>query len=131
MIVFVVDGRAMTPADAGRGLAAPLRHPRGARGEQSHGHALDALSAEFWSIRIQPMHTVSAAHGRGIYELLEEIEDMLPEPTLDEEFDDEETPDELIAVIGRPNIGKSTLINRLLGEEDISYTTRRAPPWIS
>ena len=72
---------------------------------------------------------ISAVHGYGSADLLDRILSLLPEPVEDEE---EAGPDETrIAIVGRPNVGKSSLFNRLVGEEravvhDIAGTTRDA-----
>jgi GTP-binding protein len=77
---------------------------------------------------------VSALHGRGSGELLDRLVELLPEPEPAEEpqEDEEDAPEERIfsvALVGRPNVGKSTLFNRLIGEEravvhDMPGTTR-------
>lgn len=75
-----------------------------------------------------PAHAVSSLHGRGIGDLLDEICAKLPEI---EELDEVEEAERVfsIALVGRPNVGKSTLFNRLIGEErsithDMPGTTR-------
>jgi GTP-binding protein len=77
---------------------------------------------------------VSALHGRGSGEVLDRLIELLPPPVPVEELDEdeEEEPEERIfsvALVGRPNVGKSTLFNRLIGEEravvhDLPGTTR-------
>ena len=79
---------------------------------------------------------VSALHGRGSGEVLDRLIELLPPPVpveeRDEDEDEEEEPEERIfsvALVGRPNVGKSTLFNRLIGEEravvhDLPGTTR-------
>lgn len=85
----------------------------------------DVACADFQSLGIANIHSISSSHGQGIYSLLDAIlEPFVPE---NEEIVEEETIK--IAFAGRPNVGKSTLINRILGEErvvvyDMPGTTR-------
>lgn len=128
-IVFVCDAAdGMTAAD--RDLADALRGSptpvflvvnKADTARQSH----DAV--EFYQLGMGPVHTVSAVHGHGVADLLDELVEALPAAV--EEDEDEETI--RLAIIGRPNVGKSSLTNAVLGEErtivsPIPGTTRDA-----
>ncbi len=82
---------------------------------------------EFYNLGIGEPHPVSAANRMGLGDMLEEVVSHFPEAAAEEEEDDRPR----IAIVGKPNVGKSSLINRLLGEErlivsDIAGTTRDA-----
>ena len=130
LLLFVVDGRAgLTPLD--RDLAAMLR--AGGReliliinkiDQEMH----ESLAADFFELGFPHVLSFSAAHGRGTHDLLNLIGEKLGAggSILPEE---EEAP--RLAIVGRPNVGKSSLLNRLLGEErsivsNIAGTTRDA-----
>jgi GTP-binding protein len=87
----------------------------------------EADAAMLWSLGLGEPYTVSALHGRGSGDLLDVILDALPE-TPAERFDEEAGP-RRVALVGRPNVGKSSLLNRLAGEErvvvdNVAGTTR-------
>lgn len=74
-------------------------------------------------------HAISAEHGRGVGDLLDALLDLVPMPQASTPDEGEEAETLRVAVIGRPNVGKSTLLNALLGEErflatDVAGTTR-------
>jgi len=131
VIVFLTDGPAgYTAADAEVGdlLRRTSKHVVLAV-NKIDGQRHEDLVGEFWSIGLTPLVSVSAEHGRGIWDLLEAVYEGLPEAVEEEEVPlggDEVVDDDdeagfsgpiRIAVVGRPNIGKSTLINRLIGED--------------
>jgi GTP-binding protein len=91
----------------------------------------EASSWEFLSLGVGEPFMVSAQHGRGAGDLLDLIVDRLGEDTSTPELEEEEDGALRVAIVGRPNVGKSTLFNQLIGEErsvvhDMPGTTRDA-----
>ena len=129
--VFVVDAKdGMTAAD--QTILAQLRRfgrPIILAVNKTDGRDLQAAVNEFSALGLARVVPMAASHRRGVPELLDAIDDLLPD-----EVDAEELPDAAgvrVAIIGRPNVGKSTLVNRLLGEErviasEVPGTTRDA-----
>lgn len=88
----------------------------------------DVALAEFHELGCEHVYAIAASHGRGVSRLMENVLSPFPE-TAAEIAEEEEGRGIKIAVAGRPNVGKSTLVNRLLGEErvvvyDLPGTTR-------
>ena len=86
---------------------------------------------EFLSLGAGDPHFVSALHGRGAGDLLDHLVDALVEKVVDEPETDPDDGALRVAIVGRPNVGKSTLFNKLIGEErsvvhDMPGTTRDA-----
>lgn len=129
--VFVVDARdGMGPGDLR--IAGELRRagkPVHLAVNKTEGLQADVVAAEFFELGLGQPHAIAAANGRGVESLFELVLAEFPE---DHEEDVLETDEGIrVAVLGRPNVGKSTLINRLIGEErlvafDQPGTTRDA-----
>jgi GTP-binding protein len=129
VVVLVVDARAgLRPGDAE--MAEELRRsplPVLVAANKCDSVRDLPLAAEFHGLGLGEPHAVSAAQGLGTGDLLDAVVALLGDQTDDDE-DDEQVR---LAIIGRPNVGKSSLVNRFLGEErvivsEVAGTTRDA-----
>ena len=129
VILFLTDGKeGVTPAD--RDVAEMLRKsdkPVVLAVNKIDTQEEEANLYEFYNLAIGDPITISAAHKRGIGDMLDKIVENFNQSNLEEEEEDVIK----IAVVGKPNAGKSSLVNRILGEErvivnDIPGTTRDA-----
>jgi GTPase len=128
-IIWVADSRAgVTPLD--EELAVLLRQtakPVFVAANKADAQKVEAEAAEFYQFGF-PVVAVSAEHGNGVGDLLDEVYEVLD---FAEQIEEDEQKEIKLAIIGRPNVGKSSLLNKILGEErvivsPIAGTTRDA-----
>jgi GTP-binding protein len=131
VVLFLLDVRAgVTPADHEiMRILRTAKKPLLAAGNKVEGPATETAVAEFFELGIESIRPVSAEHGTGIQDLIEDLIEAMPVAEDLDELDDPSVT--RVAVIGKPNVGKSSFINWLLGAprllaSDVPGTTRDA-----
>lgn len=117
VILFVMDAReGLTPAD--REVVEMLRRvdkPVFYLLNKVEGEKQEAELGDFYALGVDRFYPISAEHNRGVGDLIDEVTDAFPKDI----HADENEEITRIAVVGRPNVGKSSLVNRLLGFERV------------
>ena len=115
IIIFLMDGReGLIPAD--RDIASLLRgfeKPVFYVANKIDGLKQEDLAYDFYQLGVENIYTISAQHGLGVGELMDDVARLFPETPETEDGEDRVR----IAVIGKPNVGKSSLVNKILGYE--------------
>ncbi|MCZ6747059.1 MAG: ribosome biogenesis GTPase Der [Acidobacteria bacterium] len=118
VVVLVVDGRAGC-SGTDRDLARLIRRrglPVVIAVNKLDTERLETHASEFHELGLEPVLSLSAAHGLGLHELKKQIAERLPASLTAPR---EEAPELSLALIGRPNVGKSSLLNRLVNQERV------------
>ena len=119
-IIFVVDST-VGATDSDEYVARVLRRsgkPVVLAANKVDGPSGEADAAALWNLGLDEPHPVSALHGRGSGDLLDAVLSVLPEAPA-ETFGAVESGPRRVALVGKPNVGKSSLLNRLAGEERV------------
>jgi GTP-binding protein len=130
VVLFLVDTAAgVSPDD--RDLAKelrPVKKPVLLIANKADNPNRDDFASEFYELGLGEVYPVSGLHGRGVADLLDVVVELMPDSNNVEEEEREEVR---VAIVGRPNVGKSSLVNAFTGEQrmivsDIAGTTRDA-----